>query len=67
MLNLSKLHDYDDMGTYIRNLGVYEDELELVREILPVGWEIIEKKRVEHNHGTWLRVDIVPTREADNK
>ena len=60
--SLSKLHDYHDKGTHIENLGIYEEELELIRGILPSGWEIIEKKKVKHDHGVWLRVDIVPTR-----
>lgn len=59
-----ELHDY---GAAIRHsgaivathaLGLYEADLERLKEMVP-GLTVTERRRVEHDHGAWLRVDVV--------
>jgi hypothetical protein len=56
-------HDYyghtSNMGEIvaIRGLGLYEADLKRLTEMVP-GLEITELRRVEHDHGAWLRVDV---------
>ena len=57
-------HDYRKHDTVngqivsIYGLGLYEADLTRLKEMVP-GLEVTELIRVEHDHGAWLRVDVV--------
>lgn len=44
------------------SLGLYEADLTRLKEMVP-GLVVSELRRVEHDHGTWLRVDVAEKRE----
>lgn len=60
----SATHDYqrhdlrDGEITAIYGLGLYDADLQHLEVLVP-GLAVAERGRVEHDHGTWVRVDVV--------
>ncbi len=55
---LDALHDYTDEGTYISNLGIYEEPLADLKEWIGEGWDFVLRRYIDETG--WCRVDIVP-------
>lgn len=60
----SSVHDYgsedlDDQGKIVAiySLGIWETDLGQIKALVP-GLKVYTKRRVEHDHGDWLRVDL---------
>jgi hypothetical protein len=59
----SAVHDYRSSdsvnGKYVSiyGLGIWEADLESLRSLIP-NLKVAEKHRVDHDAGTWLRVDL---------
>ncbi|QOS99951.1 hypothetical protein JNUCC42_04125 [Brevibacterium sp. JNUCC-42] len=60
-MRFSPLHDYNDKGTYFEALGIFEEDLESLRQIVSNDWEFVERKRNPDNN--FLRIDIIPSRK----
>jgi hypothetical protein len=55
-MRYSDIHDYIDKGDYIHKLGLYLEDIEILKERLPQGWYI---EITDHNEDTdWCRVHI---------
>jgi hypothetical protein len=55
--NYSPLHDYDNKTDHIEWLGIYEEDAGFIKDLLPEGWVIVERRRNPDND--FLRVDII--------
>jgi hypothetical protein len=62
-LRWDSTHDYSRHDTEgdeivaLYGLGLYESDLEQLKHLVP-GLEVMILRRVEHDFGTWLRVDL---------